>query len=94
MCIYIYINIYLLYLYVYAHRGVLSRTGPDEAGDVVTAIVHLGKLAATYQAFAFHGHGGDVVTWGAPKYGGQPGARGAEERSAYPSNSVCFCCHS
>ena len=31
---------------------------------MVTADVQLGKLAATSDDFAFHGHGGGVVAWG------------------------------
>ncbi|CAJ1341012.1 unnamed protein product [Effrenium voratum] len=48
----------------------LSEAGLRD-GDVVTAVVQLGKLAATGGAFALHGHGGEVVTWGDPKYGGK-----------------------
>ena len=33
-------------------------------GDVVSAVLQLGKLAATRGAFAWHGHGGEVVSWG------------------------------
>ena len=32
-----------------------------EDGDVVAAVVQLGQLAATGKAFAWHGHGGEVV---------------------------------
>ena len=40
-------------------------------GDLVTAVVQLGKLcAATSKAFALHDHGDEVVTWGDPGYGG------------------------
>ena len=39
-------------------------------GDVVLAVAQLGKLAATDRAFAWHGHGGEVVTWGPPVFGG------------------------
>ena len=39
-------------------------------GDVVAAVVQLGQLAATGKAFAWHGHGGEVVTWGDPEEGG------------------------
>ena len=35
----------------------LSEAGLRE-GDVVTAVVQRGKLAATSRAFAWHGHGG------------------------------------
>ena len=46
----------------------------DDAGlrdvDVVDAVVNLGKLAATDYAFAWHGHRGEVVTWGDPHSGG------------------------
>ncbi|CAJ1352973.1 unnamed protein product [Effrenium voratum] len=38
-------------------------------GDVVAAVVQLGKLAANYKAFARHGCEGEVVTWGDPAYG-------------------------
>ena len=41
----------------------LSEAGLRD-GDVVTAVVQLGALTATDTAFAWHGHGGDVVTWG------------------------------
>ena len=47
----------------------LSQAGLRD-GDVVHAVVQLGRLAATSSAFAWHGHGGEVVTWGDPKYGG------------------------
>ena len=47
----------------------LSEAGLRE-GDVVTAVVQRGKLAATIRAFAWHSHGGEVVTWGDPGYGG------------------------
>ena len=39
-------------------------------GDAVAAVVQFSKLAATYKAFALHGHGEAVVTWGHPEYGG------------------------
>ncbi|CAJ1346331.1 unnamed protein product [Effrenium voratum] len=39
-------------------------------GEAVAAVVQLGKLAASDAAFAWHGHGGEVVTWGNPEYGG------------------------
>ena len=39
-------------------------------GDVLTAVVQLANLSATDRAFAFHGHGGEVVTWGDPRAGG------------------------
>ena len=38
-------------------------------GDVVLAVAQLGKLAATGGAFAFHGRGGEAVTWGDPYIG-------------------------
>ena len=38
--------------------------------DLTTAVVQLGKLAGTSKAFAWHGHGGEVVTWGDPRCGG------------------------
>ena len=47
----------------------LSEAGLRE-GDVVTAVVHRGKLAAARRAFAWHGHGGEVVSWGNPDDGG------------------------
>ena len=49
----------------------LSEAGL-RAGDVVAAVVQLGKLAATHKAFALHGngHGDDVATWGHPEQGG------------------------
>ena len=37
-------------------------------GDSVTAVVQLGKLAATGSAFTWHGFQVEVVTWGDPKY--------------------------
>ena len=46
----------------------LSEAGLRD-GDV-TAVAQLGKLAATKYAFVFHGHGGEVVTWGDAKNGG------------------------
>ena len=39
-------------------------------GDVVAAVLQLGKLAATYKAFAWHGLEDEVVTWDEPKFGG------------------------
>ena len=39
-------------------------------GDAVAAVVQLGRLVATAQAFAWHSHGGEVVTWGDPNCGG------------------------
>ena len=39
-------------------------------GEAVAAIVQLGKLAATDAAFAWHGQGEEVVTWGYPEWGG------------------------
>ncbi|CAJ1415182.1 unnamed protein product [Effrenium voratum] len=39
-------------------------------GDVVDAVVQLGKLAATLKALAWYDHSGEVVTWGDPDYGG------------------------
>ena len=47
----------------------LSEAGLRD-GDVVTAVVQLGKLAATDRAFAWYGHGGVVVTWGQADFGG------------------------
>ncbi|CAJ1435226.1 unnamed protein product [Effrenium voratum] len=47
----------------------LNEAGLQD-GDVVVAVVQLGKLAATYKAFALHGHGGEVVTWGDSDAGG------------------------
>ena len=44
-------------------RATLSEAGLRD-GDVVDAIVQLGKLAGTWQAFAVHGRGGEVVSWG------------------------------
>ena len=38
-------------------------------GEGVAAVVQLGKLAASDAAFAWHGHGGEVVTWGNPEWG-------------------------
>ena len=46
----------------------LSEAGLQD-GDVVTAVVQLGKLATT-SAFALHGHWGEVVSWGEPQHGG------------------------
>ena len=45
----------------------LSEAGLRD-GDAVTAVVQLGHLAATENAFAWHGH--EVVTWGHPDFGG------------------------
>ena len=45
----------------------LSEAGLRD-GDAVTAVVQLGHLAATENAFAWHGH--EVVTWGFPGFGG------------------------
>ena len=62
----------------------------------MAAVVQLGKLAAFDAAFAWHGHGGEVVTWGIPEWGGdnsQVITREAQKRSARPSNWRCFCCH-
>ena len=39
-------------------------------GDEVTAVVQLGKLGASNTAFAWHRHGGEVVTWGFPEFRG------------------------
>ena len=47
----------------------LSQVGLRD-GDVVDAVVQLPKLAATWKTFAWHGHGGDIVTWGHPRHGG------------------------
>ena len=47
----------------------LSEAGLRDA-DVVAAVVNLGQLAATMKAFAWHGQGGEVVTWGDPHWGG------------------------
>ncbi|CAJ1341040.1 unnamed protein product [Effrenium voratum] len=47
----------------------LSEAGLQD-GDVVLAIVQLGKLAASDRAFALCGHGPEIVTWGDPKCGG------------------------
>ena len=47
----------------------LSEAGLRD-GDVVAAVVQLGKLATTGAAFALHGNGDEVVTWGDPIYGG------------------------
>ncbi|CAJ1354794.1 unnamed protein product [Effrenium voratum] len=47
----------------------LSEAGLRD-GDVVAAVVQLGELAATDEAFAWHGPGGEVVTWGDPESGG------------------------
>ncbi|CAJ1415181.1 unnamed protein product [Effrenium voratum] len=57
-------------------------------GDVVDAVVQLGKLASTSRAFAWHDHGGEVVTWGQPDWGGDSSQvqEAAEERPAHPSN--------
>ena len=44
-------------------KATLSEAGLRD-GDVVAAVAQLGKLAATHSAFAWHGHGGEVVTWG------------------------------
>ena len=43
----------------------LSEAGLQD-GDVVLAIVQLGKLAASHKAFALCGHGPEIVTWGGP----------------------------
>ncbi|CAJ1459124.1 unnamed protein product [Effrenium voratum] len=47
----------------------LSEAGLRD-GDIVAAVVQIGKLAATFKAFAWHGHAGEVVTWGDPGFGG------------------------
>ena len=47
----------------------LSEAGLRD-GDVVAAAVQLCKLAATSTSFAWHSHGGEVVTWGDPARGG------------------------
>ena len=39
-------------------------------GDVVAAVVQLGKLAASDRAFAWHTHGGEVVACGVSECGG------------------------
>ena len=44
----------------------LSEAGLQD-GDVMDAVVQLGKLAATEKALAWHAHGGEVVTWGHPE---------------------------
>ena len=44
-------------------KATLSEAGLRD-GDVVAAVAQLGKLAAARMAFAWHGHGGEVVTWG------------------------------
>ena len=50
-------------------------------GDVVTAVVQLGKLAATDNAFASHGSGGEVVTWGGRKNGADSSQVGEQLRN-------------
>ena len=52
-------------------------------GDVVFAVLQLGKLAATRAAFAWHW--GEVVAWGSPKQGGDSSQVQAEECPAHPS---------
>ena len=47
----------------------LSEAGLRDR-DVLTAVVQLANVAATDRAFAFHGYGGQVVTWGDPEEGG------------------------
>ena len=47
----------------------LSEAGLQD-GDVVVAVVQLGQLAAARKAFAWHGLGGEIVTWGDPEAGG------------------------
>ena len=42
-------------------KTTLSEAGLRD-GDVVAAVVQLGKLASTGTAFAFHGNGDEVVT--------------------------------
>ena len=39
-------------------------------GDVVAAVAQLGKLAATERAFAWHGHGSELLTWEDRRFGG------------------------
>ena len=63
-------------------------------GDVVAAVLQLGQLAATDQAFALHGHGADMATWGRPEYGGDISQVQEQLRKAHASNCGCFCCHS
>ena len=41
----------------------LSEAGLQD-GDMVTAVVQLGEVAAAHKVFAWHGHGAEVVTWG------------------------------
>ena len=72
----------------------LSEAGLRD-GDVMAAVVLLGKLAATYGAFAWHAHGGEVVTWGDPERGGDSSQVQKQLRNVqHPSNCRCFCCHS
>ena len=48
----------------------LSEVGLQD-GDVVAAVLQLGQLAGAGKAFAWHGHGGEVVTWGNPQRGAE-----------------------
>ena len=50
-------------------NAALSEAGLRD-GDVVAAVVQLGKLAATNRIFAWYAHGDEVVTWGAAGSGG------------------------
>ncbi|CAJ1415183.1 unnamed protein product [Effrenium voratum] len=66
----------------------LSETGLRD-GEVVIAFVELGKLAATYQAFAWHGPGGEVVTWGDPEAGGDSRQVQGQLRNVQQVQATC-----
>ena len=63
------------HLMLTANGRLLDLTAAEsEAGlqddNVVIAVVQLGKPAAADLAFAWHDHGGQVVTWGDPECSG------------------------
>ena len=53
-------------------RATVKEAGLGD-GDVVAAVVQLGQLSATYQAFALHGLGAELETWGDPGCGADSG---------------------
>ena len=61
-------------------------------GDMVTAVVQLGQLAATSEAFALHGHG-EVVTWGRADCGADSSQVQEQLRNVQHIQSIWGCCH-
>ncbi|CAJ1342428.1 unnamed protein product, partial [Effrenium voratum] len=66
----------------------LSEVGLQD-GDVVAAVVQLGQLAATGKAFAWHGHGGEVLSWGHPECGGDSSQVQEQLRNVQHVQATC-----